>query len=86
MDSREEALRLATKMERYYERFGGQAWAEKGKLVAHEWLRLLSQDRPDLAEVRGLLETLQEGAVDGGSAWDEMHIFAKKWAREIAKD
>jgi hypothetical protein len=74
----------AAKLATYFDRFSNQAWGRTGASAARECMRLQDQIQPDTADVRRLLSTLEEGVADGGSAWDELLVSVRMWAREIA--
>jgi hypothetical protein len=67
----------------YFSKYGDQSWAKDGAQAAREWLRLLQQDTPNIVEVRLLLSTLESGAAEGGSAWEEMLVLAQRWSRSL---
>jgi len=76
--------RIAVKLTDYFRRFGDQPWARRGAEAAQDWARLLNQTDVDPADISRLIVTLEAGASDGGSAWEELLISVKIWARSAS--
>jgi hypothetical protein len=49
--------------------------------TARQWLRLMREESPNLEQVNALMAVLERH--DGGTAWQEMQLFARKWKETI---